>query len=347
MKVILKKYNKLFIILLIVVSIIVYKNYKDSHLTEEVYYRCEGELHVVRCKYYMFNENGKVYMIEQAIDKDGDYDDINNFEYLLLKHGIDTVTEKCNDYSYCVNTLSVSDIKTGVYSIDKDKVKIEWDLVRGGDTYHKIENTYFKIKKGELWYLNSDLEMTDDNYYPVENYNKWKKCRKKDNCDEVFSIEDPLNDIDYDSVYKEFEDKAINRNCKFTKQYAFKDITGDGVDEILIRRNYNENDWHLIQIYYINTWDRDVLPLGDDEMPYENIMISDVYEGGYVYISGGNVGSGYYKVSEDGILLDYYAEDKSELPSKKSLYDEIKDWKTFPRDEAYCEYLEEAEKYKG
>lgn len=349
MKDVLKKYNKLFIILfiaLIVVSIIVYKNYQNSHLTEDIYYRCEEETHVVRCSYYMFNGNGKAYMIEQAIDDDEENEVINNTKYLLLKHGIDTVTEKCNDYSYCINTLSVSDIKTGVYSIDKDKVKIEWDLVRGGDTYHKIENTYFEIKKGELWYLNSNLEMTDDNYYPVENYNKWKKCRKKDNCDEIFSIEDPLNDIDYDSVYKEFENSAINGDCKFTKQYAFKDITGDGIDEILVRRSHNEKDWHLIQIYYINAWDRAVLPLGDDETPFENSNVSDVYEGGYVYMSGRNISDGYYKVSEDGILLEYYTDSKRELPSQKSLYDEVKDWKTYPRDEEYCEYLNAAQKYK-
>ena len=195
MKDILKKYNKLFIILLIVVSIIVYKNYKDSHLTEEVYHRCEGELHVVRCKYYMFNENGKVYMVEQAIDKDGDYDDINSFEYILLKHGIDNITKKCKDYDYCTSALSISNMGTGNYSVDKTKVKIEWDSVRSGDIYYKADNTYYRIKDGELWLLDSNLDMTDKDYYPVENYNKWKRCRKKDNCDEVFSIEDPLNDI--------------------------------------------------------------------------------------------------------------------------------------------------------
>lgn len=333
MKNILKKHKKLFIFLAIVVvflGIIGNKIYKNFNLTSEVYRKCEGGIYNFSCEYYMFKKSGKVFMVKQNISNDYERDERDNFEKLLLKHGIDNVTKKCSGYGYCKDTLGVAEMNSGNYSIDNGKIKIEWD-----SNYNDVD--YYRIKDGEIWVLDSELEITNTSYYPVEDYNKWNKCRSKNNCDEVFSIEDPLNDIDYNSIYQDFESNLISQNCSYVMEYAFKDITGDGINEILLRRSSNGKDWRLIQIYYINTWAREILPLGNNEIPFDYTEISEVYDGGYIYISGNHLGGNYYKVSEDGFLLDYYAADSEyDLPSQKSLYDDISDWKPYPRDEEYC-----------
>lgn len=336
MKKFLIKYKKIFLLLVfifIIIFIILIKNYKDSNLISEVYYKCDDEF---ICEYYLLQNNGKVYMVEQHIDNDENKQD--NFEKLLLKHGIDIVARKCSDgaYGYCGESLGVFKTDEGIYSINKNRVKIEWDS-------KYTEDTYYEIKKGNLVALNSDLEITKDVYQPVKKYNKWKKCRKDKNCDEIFSIDDPLNNIDYEYIYEEIEKGLGNGSCSFFEEYAFKDITGDGIKELLVRRSHNEKDWKLQQIYYFNTWFNKILPLGDDKMPFVNTTISDVYENGYIYITGKYIKGDYYKVSIDGSLLEYYEDDlEIDFSDQKSLYENIKEWKSYPTDEEYCNYLKKA-----
>ena len=306
----------------------------NKKVTSEVYLNYGVELHSFIYRYLMFNKSGKVYMLEQRIDRD-EQDQADNFEKLVLKYGVDNVYKRCNkEYSYCFGTLGISEFGTGVYTIDNGKVKIEWD------SNYKDTN-YYRIKDGQIWALNSDLELTDTSYEPVKDYNKWKKCQSDKNCDEVFSIEDPLNDFDFSSLYPAFEKMAnrYSRYCHHNYEYAFKDITGDGIDEMLVRQSYGESDWRLFQIYYANTWDAKILPLGDDVGAFENVEISDVYEGGYIYISGQYLASSYYKVSEDGVFLDFVSNDIDDLPSEKSIYEDISDWKSITRDDEYCKII--------
>lgn len=339
MKDLLKKYYKLFIFLVIVIvvilAIIINNIYKDNYLISEVYRMCDNGARTSTCEYYMFKENRKVYYIEQNVDRDSIYNEDNNVEKLLLKHGLDNISKKCDEYGYCYNVLGISDITTGVYSITNGVIEIDWEQYYYDGRYYDSENSYYEINDGLIYRLDSDMEAIGDGYYPVENYNKWKRCKKNNNCDEVFSIDDPLNDIDYNSIYQEIENSLLNRYCKYVMEYTFKDVTGDGIYELLVRESLDGKEFDLSQIYYINTWINALLPLGANSNTSKYDDIRNVYEGGYIYKDGD-----YYKVSTDGFFAEYYSDSKYDLPSEKSLYEEITDWKSYPKDSEYCEKYE-------
>ena len=342
MKKFVSKHKQLIIIIVIVLVIggiaLGNKIYKNFYLTSEVYRTCNDDgLTTLSCKYYMFQKSGKVYSITQNISYKKDFDERENIEKLLLKNGIDNVIKKCSGYGYCKDVLEVSDTMTGVYTINSGRITIDWDSEY--DT-----RSYFKIKDGAIWALDSDMQITNTSYYPAGKDKEWEKCRKNNNCDEVFSIDDPLNDFDYSTLHLGYENmldfENYKYNCNYVFQYAYKDITGDGIDEMLVRSSYNGNDWNLVQIYYGNTWIEKILPLGDDELPYDSTTISEVYEGGYIYIYGKHLSGGYYKVSEDGFLLDYVGDSEYDLPNQKSLYDTITNWQTINQDKEYCKRYE-------
>lgn len=204
MKDILNKYKKLFVflaILLVVVLVIIgNKIYRNNYLISEVYRMCENGAYAASCEYYMFKDNGKVYYIEQSVDHDSIYNKNDNIEKILLKYGLDNLSKKCDEYSYCRSVLGISKITTGIYNITNGRVEIDWEQYYYDGRYYETENSYYEIDDGIIYRLDSDLEIIGSGYYPVENYNKWKKCKKNNNCDEVFSIEDPLNNFDYNPI---------------------------------------------------------------------------------------------------------------------------------------------------
>lgn len=166
MKGIFNKYKKLFMFLFVVTIIsgviFGFKHYKDSHLSYGTYRRCEGE----RCQYLTFNKSGKVYMIEQCFE----YMQREHYTSLLTKDGINNVVKKCagDGYYQCKESLNIDGQGSGIYSLVDGKVKIEWEYYGRNIVSYADRIDYYKVKDGNLWLLDNDLEITETKYYPFK-----------------------------------------------------------------------------------------------------------------------------------------------------------------------------------